>query len=171
MCKKLPYHPTHLKAGNIMFNAVSIFFVFLPLLYISLSVSLLSSAALLFLSLFLILSLFSSLSVSLSLSQSFLIHFSSFLSFFLTLSSSLSRPGICAVSAGGVIWCRKWGVIDNGAAFSIKRAVFAFKGNETETETGEYKSSERDKKARVKKNRRKKSKEDIKSEESQREKS
>lgn len=27
-------------------------------------------------------------------------------------------------------------VIDNGAAFAIRRAMCAFKGNETETETG-----------------------------------
>lgn len=42
-----------------------------------------------------------------------------------------------------VIWCRRPGVIDNDAAFAIRRAVFAFKGNETETEAQGIASSTR----------------------------
>lgn len=70
-----------------------------------------------------------------------------------SLFLSLPRPGKCAVSAGGVIWCRRRRVIDNGAGFAIRRAVFAFKENETETETGGIASSRGIKRQECKTNR------------------
>lgn len=71
---------------------------------------------------------------ALSLSSSLSIFCLSFSPLFF-LPPSLSRPcrEMCCVGRE-VIWCRRRGVIDNGAAFAIRRAVFAFQRNETETQ-------------------------------------
>lgn len=67
---------------------------------------------------------------------------------------------MCCVCRG-VIWCRRQGVIDNGAAFAIKRAVFAFKGNETEGGQVEWERLKKEREEESSKGE-KKSKEDVK---------
>lgn len=138
MCKSLPHHPAHLKKGNITFNALS---SFTPSLYLPVPVFL--SFPLLSCSFCLYIFDCLSLSVALPSSQSFSLHsfFSSILplSFFL----SLGQENVLCLQGGYLVQ----GVIDNGAAFAIRRAVFAFKWDRDRN--GGNCKLERDKKAQV----------------------